>query len=107
MNYEGTASWPARLSLAHVVLHLDGPWPVLLRTHAVWPPHPQTRWTLRCRTQTAVTVQVERRLHGRWVVLLERVGYEWGTLVKPQGAPVRLVVRGESPGWVQVIETRN
>lgn len=102
--YGGHLTYPAPLAPAPVVLHLDGPWPVPVVTHAIVRQPSQPRLTLRCRTAGAVTVRVERRTLAHWEAASVHTGAEWSCLVK--GRTVRLWIVGNSPGWVELIETR-
>lgn len=104
--YGGYVTYPAPLSPARVVLHLDGPWPAPVLTHVIIRQASQPRLTLRCRTAGEVTVRVERRAWAKWVLLAEQTGAEFSFLLKDAAKPWRLWVHGNHAGWVEVIETR-
>jgi hypothetical protein len=104
--HRGQETYPVPLSPARVVLHLTGPWPAPVLTHALYRQPSQPRLTLRCRTAGDVQVRVERLTGARWHHVVEQTGYEFSFLVKHAGKPFRLWVHGDQAGWVELIETR-
>src|SRR5215510_11376022 len=104
--YGGLVRYPAPLSPAVAILRLTGPWPEPVVSPTLTRLPSQPRLTLRVRTESDVTVRVEHFAWGRWVLLATQTGSEFSFLVKPQRDPFRVWIEGDSPGWLELIETR-
>jgi len=104
--YGGQVTYPVPFASARVVLRLAGPWPAPVVSSTLSRLVSQPRLTLRARTQADITVRVERREQATWRLMVEQTGPEFSFLVKSQGKPVRVWVQGDTPGWVELIETR-
>lgn len=104
--YGGNATYPAPLGGAVRVLTLTGPWPEPWMSPVLTRLPTQLRLTLRARTQTEVTVRLERRQGATWQPVGRWSGTEFSALVKHGGCPFRLWVEGNTSGWVELIETK-